>query len=178
MWSTISPLTHTHPPTHLNNMAKARKVAANYFKIVNPIFMILTAAALAFLVVTYVDHKLIKPDLFGPIAGYAEIVSQYRFYLKISLLAIAAMHLLEALVAVYKCYKYRLNTLTTIAWTIQTVLFGLFSLIILLWPSKGKSQQQQGKQQQKQKSGGKQKQQQNNKKAKQSGKPSKSRKDD
>lgn len=62
------------------------------------------------------------------------------------LLGLAALHLLEALVAVYKCQKLRLNLVPTLGWALQTVLFGIFSLKMLIWPQKPTPQHQQQQQ--------------------------------
>lgn len=83
----------------------------------------------------------------------------------------AALHLLEALVAVYKCQKLRLNLMPTVGWAFQTVLFGIFSLRMLLWPQKPAPQQQQ-QQQSKANNAGKQNKQQGK-----SGKAAKSKKE-
>ncbi|XP_042241805.1 uncharacterized protein LOC121879277 [Homarus americanus] len=118
-------------------MTRNRKLPSNYFKLVNPIIIILHTAALGLLVVTYVDHKYITPQHLGPIAQYATLVAtEYKFALKLGLLALVGVHIIEAMFAVYKCQKLRLRTTTTIAWTLQTLYMGLFSLRFLLWPQK------------------------------------------
>lgn len=93
------------------------------------------------------------------------------FYFHFRILVIAALHLLEALVAVYKCQKLRLNLMPTVGWVLQTVLFGIFSLRMLLWPQKPAPQQQQ-QQQSKANNAGKQNKQQGK-----SGKAAKSKKE-
>lgn len=94
------------------------------------------------------------------------------FYFHFRILVIAALHLLEALVAVYKCQKLRLNLMPTVGWVLQTVLFGIFSLRMLLWPQKPAPQQQQQQQQSKANNAGKQNKQQGK-----SGKAAKSKKE-
>lgn len=47
-----------------------------------------------------------------------------------------AVHVGEMIAAVYYCQKLRLNNKVTVAWTVQTLLFGIFSLWYLIWPQR------------------------------------------
>uniref|UniRef100_A0A0P4VPB3 Transmembrane protein n=2 Tax=Scylla TaxID=6760 RepID=A0A0P4VPB3_SCYOL len=131
-------------------MAKSKKVPASYFKVVNPLLMLPTLLLVALAVVTYFDHKYICAQYFGTVvSGYAELVAtKYKLYLKLGLLGLAALHITEALVAVYKCQKLRLNLVPTLGWVLQTILLGFFSLKLLIWPHKPAPQQHQQQQSQ------------------------------
>ncbi|KAG0715740.1 hypothetical protein GWK47_000115 [Chionoecetes opilio] len=148
-------------------MAKSRKVPASYFKVVHPLLVLPTLLLVALAGVTYFDHKYISSQYFGPVvAGYAELVAtKYKLYLKLGLLGVAALHLLEALVAVYKCQKLRLNLVPTLGWVLQTTLLGFLSLKMLIWPQKPTPQQQQQPSQSKAANAGKQNKQQKTPKA-------------
>ena len=47
---------------------------------------------------------------------------------------VLAVHLVETACAVAVCRRHRLAAATTIAWVLQTLAVGMFSLRHLLWP--------------------------------------------
>ncbi|XP_045614152.1 transmembrane protein 254 [Procambarus clarkii] len=115
-------------------MSKSKKVPSNYFHLVNPLIIIVHIALFGLLLITYFKPEFFATNDFGPLSEYAHLVgTQYKFYLKLGLLVVLAVHILETLCAVYKCQKLRLTISVTIAWALQTLCLGICSLRYLLW---------------------------------------------
>lgn len=58
------------------------------------------------------------------------------FFFFFRALTTAAIHVTEALGAVYLCQRLKLNSTVTVAWTVQTFAFGIFSLWYLIYPKR------------------------------------------
>ncbi|KAG7157957.1 transmembrane protein 254-like [Homarus americanus] len=116
-------------------MGKYKKLPDNYFKLVNPVIMALIGVGLYLMVMAWLDPKNISPLCFGRVAELATwLGTENNVLMKQLTLSTAAIHITEAMVAVYLCQKLKLNVTVTITWTVQTLVFGIFSLWYLIWP--------------------------------------------
>ncbi|XP_064087723.1 uncharacterized protein LOC135202311 isoform X2 [Macrobrachium nipponense] len=118
-------------------MAKYRKVPENYFKFVNPIIVSLIGVGMYLLLMAWLDPRNISTTYFGRVAEFATwLGTENNHLMKQIFLVTLAVHISETMLAVFLCYKRRIGSLATIAWTIQTLVCGIFSLYFLMWPSK------------------------------------------
>ncbi|KAK8746620.1 hypothetical protein OTU49_017109, partial [Cherax quadricarinatus] len=85
----------------------------------------------------WLDPKNISATYFGRIAELATWLGmENNVLMKQLVLSTAAIHITETLVAVYLCQKLNLNYSVTLAWSLQTLSFGIFSLWYLIWPQR------------------------------------------
>ncbi|XP_068217933.1 uncharacterized protein [Palaemon carinicauda] len=118
-------------------MARYRKLPENYFKFVNPIIVSLIGVLMYLLLMAWLDPKNISSTYFGRVAEFATwIGTENNHLMKQIILVVLAVHICEAMVAVYLCYKRKLGPLAISAWTLQTLVCGIFSLYYLMWPTK------------------------------------------
>ncbi|XP_069941972.1 transmembrane protein 254-like [Cherax quadricarinatus] len=118
-------------------MGKFKKLPDNYFKFVNPVLMSLIGVGIYLMVMAWLDPKNISATYFGRIAELATWLGmENNVLMKQLVLSTAAIHITETLVAVYLCQKLNLNYSVTLAWSLQTLSFGIFSLWYLIWPQR------------------------------------------
>ncbi|KAK7080299.1 hypothetical protein SK128_016096 [Halocaridina rubra] len=116
-------------------MAKTKKLPANYFKFVNPLIMSVIAVGMYLLLMAWLDPKNISTTYFGRVAEYVTwLGTENNRLMKQIFLIASAVHLCEAMVAVYMCHKKGIGNWAMTAWALQTTLFGIFSLRYLIWP--------------------------------------------
>ncbi|XP_066974645.1 uncharacterized protein [Macrobrachium rosenbergii] len=145
-------------------MARYRKVPENYFKFVNPIIVSLIGVGMYLLLMAWLDPRNISTTYFGRVAEFATwLGTENNHLMKQIFLVTLAVHISETMLAVYLCYKRKIGDWATIAWTIQTLVCGIFSLYLLMWPSK--SAKPAKKNEQPSKSNKKSKEQKNSKQA-------------
>ncbi|XP_045614153.1 transmembrane protein 254 [Procambarus clarkii] len=118
-------------------MGKYQKLPDNYFKFVNPVLMSLIGVVVYLMVMAWLDPDSISPTFFGRLAEFAMwLGTENNVLMRQLVLSLAAIHITEAIVAVYLCQKLRLTSTVTIAWSLQTLFFGIFSLWYLIWPQR------------------------------------------
>ncbi|XP_071550767.1 uncharacterized protein [Panulirus ornatus] len=118
-------------------MGKYKKLPDSYFKFVHPVIISLVAVGIYLIVMAWLDPKNISPTYFGRVAEFATWVgTENNNIMKQLVLSTVAIHITKAMVAVYLCQKLKLNSAVTVAWTIQTLFLGIFSLWYLIWPQR------------------------------------------
>ncbi|XP_050703197.1 uncharacterized protein LOC126988810 [Eriocheir sinensis] len=116
-------------------MGKYKRLSEDYFRLTNPVVMSAVCVGVYLLTMAWLDPENISPTYFGRVADLATwIGTEYNNGCKQLLLSSVAIHVTEMIAALYYCDKLRLNRTVTIAWMVQTLFFGIFSLWYLIWP--------------------------------------------
>lgn len=118
-------------------MGKYKRLPENYFRLTNPVVISLVCVGMYLLLMAWLDPESISPTLFGRVAEFATWLGlEYNNGIKQLVFSTVAIHVTEMVAAVYYCQKLRLNSTVTLAWMVQTLFLGIFSLWYLIWPER------------------------------------------
>lgn len=118
-------------------MGKYKRLPENYFKLTNPVVISVVCVGLYLLLMAWLDPENISPTLFGRVADLATWLGlEYNNAIKQIFLSTVAIHVSETIASVYYCQKLKLNSTVTLAWMVQTLFLGMFSLWHLIWPKR------------------------------------------
>uniref|UniRef100_A0A0P4WLC3 Transmembrane protein 254 n=1 Tax=Scylla olivacea TaxID=85551 RepID=A0A0P4WLC3_SCYOL len=118
-------------------MGKYKRLPENYFKLTNPVVISVVCVGLYLLLMAWLDPENISPTFFGRVANLATWLGlEYNNAVKQIFLSTVAIHVGEMIASVYYCQKLKLNSTVTLAWMVQTLFLGMFSLWYLIWPKR------------------------------------------